>query len=227
MKVVVIGATGNVGSATVRALAADRRIGEIVGVARRTPPSLADAPGAPRVRWESADISSDDLPFLAGADAVVHLAWQIQPSRDEPRDAQDQRRRHAAADRRSGRTRRPRTDLRLVGRRLRPLVEGTPHRRAMAGHRDPVEYVLSTQGRGRVAPRSGGTAPPAASCRAASDQPRVPASCCCRDPPTVPRSVAAVAPPPPAALRPRLPPPAVPGHPCRRCRRRLPGGGRR
>ncbi len=38
----------------------------------------------PRIRWEQADIARDDLvELLRGADAVVHLAWLIQPSRDE------------------------------------------------------------------------------------------------------------------------------------------------
>ena len=31
----------------------------------------------------AADISRDPLPFIKGADAVVHLAWKIQPSHDE------------------------------------------------------------------------------------------------------------------------------------------------
>ena len=83
MKVVVFGATGNVGSALLRALAADPTISEIIGVARRLPPVAAAAPGGERVQWESLDISSDGLDIVAGADAVVDLAWKIQPSRDE------------------------------------------------------------------------------------------------------------------------------------------------
>lgn len=49
----------------------------MVGIARRRPEwSL------PKVRWVQADISTDDLGgHLAGADAVIHLAWLIQPSR--------------------------------------------------------------------------------------------------------------------------------------------------
>lgn len=35
------------------------------------------------MRWVSADVATDDLvPAFAGADAVIHLAWLIQPSRD-------------------------------------------------------------------------------------------------------------------------------------------------
>ena len=37
----------------------------------------------PKTTWVAADITTDDLgPHLRGADAVVHLAWLIQPSRD-------------------------------------------------------------------------------------------------------------------------------------------------
>src|SRR4051794_22560784 len=76
MRIVVTGATGNVGTSVVRALAADERVEEIVGVARRAPHWPA-----PRTRWVQADVERDPLPF-AGADVVIHLAWLIQPSRD-------------------------------------------------------------------------------------------------------------------------------------------------
>jgi UDP-glucose 4-epimerase len=79
MRVVVTGATGNVGTALVRALAADPQIDEIVGIARRRPKL-----SVPKTTFESADVSRDSLtPLLRGADALVHLAWLIQPSRDE------------------------------------------------------------------------------------------------------------------------------------------------
>jgi nucleoside-diphosphate-sugar epimerase len=78
MKVVVTGATGNVGSALVRALVRDDRVERVVGISRRAP---GWAP--PGVEWAQADVARDDLrPQLAGADAVIHLAWLIQPSRD-------------------------------------------------------------------------------------------------------------------------------------------------
>lgn len=77
MRVVVIGATGNVGLALTRALAQTDQVTEVVGVARRRPDDRV--PGA---RWIAADITRDPLePIFAGADAVVHLAWLIQPSR--------------------------------------------------------------------------------------------------------------------------------------------------
>lgn len=80
MRVVVTGATGNVGTAVMRALHADPAVEEIVAVARRTP----TRPLGERIRFAAADIARDDLePIFRGADAVVHLAWLIQPGRDE------------------------------------------------------------------------------------------------------------------------------------------------
>jgi nucleoside-diphosphate-sugar epimerase len=79
MRVVVTGATGNVGTAVLRALNADPGVDQVVAVARRPPiRSLSPAEFVP------ADVSVDQLePIFAGADAVVHLAWLIQPGRDE------------------------------------------------------------------------------------------------------------------------------------------------
>lgn len=78
MRVVVFGATGNVGTSVLEALAGDPRVQEIVGVARRVP-----AAAWPRTRWVRADVAADPLePIVEGADAVVNLAWLIQPSRD-------------------------------------------------------------------------------------------------------------------------------------------------
>ena len=80
LRVVVLGATGNAGTTVVDALAADPRVGSIVGVARRRP-----RVGAAKVEWRTANIVDADLVSLfRGADAVVHLAWLIQPSRREP-----------------------------------------------------------------------------------------------------------------------------------------------
>lgn len=67
------------GTSLLACLAEDERVEEIVGVARRLP-RLAPA----KTSWRQADVVRDDLdPVFAGADAVVHLAWLIQPSRDE------------------------------------------------------------------------------------------------------------------------------------------------
>ena len=78
MRVVVTGATGNVGTSVVRALVADPRIEEVVGVARRAPRWQPA-----RTRWVRADVVTNALePLFDGADAVIHLAWLIQPSHD-------------------------------------------------------------------------------------------------------------------------------------------------
>jgi nucleoside-diphosphate-sugar epimerase len=79
MRVVVIGATGNVGTSVMEALAGDPEVQEIVAVARRAP-----LHSYPKTSFVGADITRSDLvPILRGADAVVHLAWLIQPGRDE------------------------------------------------------------------------------------------------------------------------------------------------
>src|SRR5579875_3728380 len=76
MRVVVVGATGNVGTSTVHALAGDPAITSVLGLARRLPEWKAD-----KTEWARADITKTDLvPLLRGADAVVHLAWLIQPT---------------------------------------------------------------------------------------------------------------------------------------------------
>ncbi len=76
---VVIGATGNVGTSVLSALAGDQEVHEIVAVARRRPTVSLE-----RVSFSAADIVTDELTQLfRGADAVVHLAWLIQPGRDE------------------------------------------------------------------------------------------------------------------------------------------------
>jgi UDP-glucose 4-epimerase len=78
MRVVVVGATGNVGTSVMQALVADDRVEEIVAVARRAPRTQW-----PKSRFVPADVSRDELmPLFSGADAVIHLAWLIQPSRD-------------------------------------------------------------------------------------------------------------------------------------------------
>ncbi len=79
MKIVITGATGNVGTSLVEALAAREQATEIVGVARRIPDLKVE-----RTRFVAADVSKDDLePLFQGADAVVHLAWLIQPQWDK------------------------------------------------------------------------------------------------------------------------------------------------
>jgi len=79
MRVIVTGASGNVGTSVLEALGREAKVDEIVGLARRVP-----TVEMPKVRWVGADVVSDDLgPIFSGTDAVIHLAWAIQPSRDE------------------------------------------------------------------------------------------------------------------------------------------------
>lgn len=82
MRVVVTGATGNVGTSVIKALSADDRVEAVVGLARRPP----EARVAGKTTWVAADVVNDSLVgHLKGADVVVHLAWAIQPSRDRAR----------------------------------------------------------------------------------------------------------------------------------------------
>jgi UDP-glucose 4-epimerase len=79
MRVVVTGASGNVGTSVLEALADEPEVKEVVGLARRVPDTAF-----PKVEWVGADVTESELtPIFAGADAVVHLAWAIQPSRNE------------------------------------------------------------------------------------------------------------------------------------------------
>jgi UDP-glucose 4-epimerase len=79
MRVTITGATGNVGTAVVRALGAEPAVTEIVGISRRRPDAAL-----PKTRWVQADVSDSDLvQTLRGSDALIHLAWLIQPSRNE------------------------------------------------------------------------------------------------------------------------------------------------
>src|SRR5919199_125060 len=82
--VAVTGATGNLGTALLRRLA-DPALGiaQGRGLARRLPPGTPPYDG---VEWHLADLgtaaSEEPLArFVDGADAVVHLAWAIQPGR--------------------------------------------------------------------------------------------------------------------------------------------------
>src|ERR687894_401799 len=78
MRVVVVGATGNIGTSVLRSLEKEESVESVLGLARRLP-----GLSIPKVEWVSADVVSDDLVHhFRGADAVVLLAWIIQPSRD-------------------------------------------------------------------------------------------------------------------------------------------------
>lgn len=88
MRIAITGATGNVGTALLRRLATESDI-EVIGIARRCPAPDAGPP-YDRVRWHAADLGDPAcLHLLAerltGVDAVVHLAWQVQPSHHRAR----------------------------------------------------------------------------------------------------------------------------------------------
>jgi nucleoside-diphosphate-sugar epimerase len=83
MRVAVVGASGNIGTALLRALRDTSA--EVTGLCRRPP--RADPP-YDRVRWVSVDLSrpgarAELTRAFADVDAVVHLAWAIQPVRNE------------------------------------------------------------------------------------------------------------------------------------------------
>jgi UDP-glucose 4-epimerase len=87
MRIVVVGATGNVGTAVLRRLRADAEVDSLVAVARRTPPGRAAPPYDAVTRWVACDVTQRDagdvlVDAVRGADAVIHLAWAIQPSHD-------------------------------------------------------------------------------------------------------------------------------------------------
>lgn len=87
MRVAVVGATGNVGTAVLRALHETPEVTEIIGVARRVPD--IDIEPYQGCEWKSVDIAAastvnDVIAELTdvfrGVDAVIHLAWLIQPN---------------------------------------------------------------------------------------------------------------------------------------------------
>jgi UDP-glucose 4-epimerase len=78
MRVVITGATGNVGTSLIETLGQDDRVDSIVGLARRVPDRQP-----PKTVWTPTDVAFDELTSrFRGADVVVHLAWIFQPTHD-------------------------------------------------------------------------------------------------------------------------------------------------
>ena len=78
MRVVITGATGNVGTSLIEVLGAEAGVDSIVGIARRAPQWRPQ-----KTSWVDVDVATDQLePHFSGADAVVHLGWIFQPTRD-------------------------------------------------------------------------------------------------------------------------------------------------
>ncbi|MDL5205505.1 SDR family oxidoreductase [Streptomyces sp. ALI-76-A] len=79
-RIVVTGATGNVGTSVMRLLAEDPNVESVRGLARRLPDWEL-----PKTEWSAVDLTSDRTDLVKefeGADAVVHLAWAFQPTHD-------------------------------------------------------------------------------------------------------------------------------------------------
>lgn len=83
-RIVITGASGNVGTALLRRLTADDSDYEIVGISRRRPPSDDLYRYA---HWHELDLADPGvelelLKVFRGAACVVHLAWGFQPTRN-------------------------------------------------------------------------------------------------------------------------------------------------
>ncbi|AGP65303.1 NAD-dependent epimerase/dehydratase [Mycobacterium intracellulare subsp. yongonense 05-1390] len=83
-RIVITGASGNVGTALLRRLTADDSDYEIVGISRRRPPSDDLYRSA---HWHELDLADPGvelelLKVFRGAACVVHLAWGFQPTRN-------------------------------------------------------------------------------------------------------------------------------------------------
>ncbi|MCX9193305.1 epimerase [Carbonactinospora thermoautotrophica] len=88
MRVLVTGASGNIGTALLRRLAAEPDA-TVVGLARRVPKGRVDFP-YDTCEWVACDVADPDcrdalVEACQDATAVVHLAWALQPSHNEPR----------------------------------------------------------------------------------------------------------------------------------------------
>lgn len=84
MRIVIIGASGNVGTALLRRLRETRSGDRLVGLVRRPPDPVGEYRG---VDWHALDVSGPDAAGELGrhfveADAVVNLAWGFQPTRN-------------------------------------------------------------------------------------------------------------------------------------------------
>ncbi|GAB3593671.1 hypothetical protein CFAEC_00175 [Corynebacterium faecale] len=87
MRIAVVGATGNAGTAVLRALHRHPEVEEVVGIARRLPDEEIEP--YDQCEWRSIDIAAAITEAEAiegltdafqGCDAVIHLAWMIQPN---------------------------------------------------------------------------------------------------------------------------------------------------
>lgn len=78
LRVVVVGATGNVGTSVVQACADSPAVTSVLGLARRVPQWRPA-----KTTWAAVDVEPDGpdlVPLFTGAAAVIHLAWKFQPT---------------------------------------------------------------------------------------------------------------------------------------------------
>ncbi|WP_209323702.1 NAD-dependent epimerase/dehydratase family protein [Brevibacterium renqingii] len=89
MRVAVIGATGNVGTAILEVLGRTPEVTSVLGISRRMPDTEVQPYAG--CEWRSIDVAAASseatacrelTEALTGADAVIHLAWLIQPNSD-------------------------------------------------------------------------------------------------------------------------------------------------
>src|SRR5215203_6375962 len=149
MRVVVVGASGNVGTSLLEALAAEERVKSILGLARRRPRAEfaktgwveANRDGRPRV----------SLPRRRRrrSSRLAHPALS-RPSRSAAHECRWQRAR-LPRRRGGGRTR---AHLRLVGRGLLAGTEGSKRGRELAARRGTDELLRAAQGGGGAGARS-------------------------------------------------------------------------
>ncbi|MFE6847212.1 NAD-dependent epimerase/dehydratase family protein [Streptomyces sp. NPDC057686] len=78
MRIVITGATGNVGTSVVQLLSENPSVDSVLGLARRVPSWRPE-----KTTWQAADVEpggADLVRLFDGADAVIHLAWKFQPT---------------------------------------------------------------------------------------------------------------------------------------------------
>lgn len=83
MRIAVVGATGNTGTAVLTELTDRPEVDSILGIARRVPDQAAQPYG--HADWVTTDVQFDAsqqtlAEAFADVDAVIHLAWLIQPN---------------------------------------------------------------------------------------------------------------------------------------------------
>ena len=83
MRIAVVGATGKAGTAVLRQLARQDSVESILGIARRLPNQALEPYS--HAEWRSIDVQFEDsraelTTALTDYDAVIHLAWLIQPN---------------------------------------------------------------------------------------------------------------------------------------------------